>query len=99
MNRTLVDIETEKKLFDHLSSIEPINNSKIGCTDGVYRDLPDFISWLKHLVSLYRMEPSDLTEEEIEVLEDEGFIEVDFLGEEEIDPLLEKPWDCGKHFS
>lgn len=45
---------------------------KILCTDGIERTRKQYGEWLANLQELAELEPEDLTDEEIEALENEG---------------------------
>lgn len=46
--------------------------AKIMCTDGVKRTQREYETWLYNLQELAELEPEDLTNEELEALQQEG---------------------------
>lgn len=49
-------------------------SKKIMCTDGVERTPSQYGKWLKNLQDLAEQEPGDLTDEELEALQNEGLM-------------------------
>lgn len=49
-------------------------SQKIMCTDGVERTQHQYEEWLTNLQDLAEQEPGDLTDEELEALQNEGLM-------------------------